>query len=405
MMRTAHSERVMSRRTDRGMEHYFPARDLGKARWVGLIPLGMSCVMGWFTYAWVRSALDLDSGEPFTVDPFGLLCAAFVLPLAAMALLFLLIGAGLCLNALQAEVWVGNKHLTAVERFGPFAWKRRRKIDGIRKLVLTRAPTTEQEAAAGQALGTVDLVALRAEGEGIKPMIIAPGYSRNLLEPLAVLLAQQVNTAAPAGRHVEGAGAVQVEREDLCGGAEAAEDDPRALVQPEGSDIRFEETAEGCSIVAPPAGLRKGSHGLFTFGVLWTLVLGTVFVVILAVEGPERPPLVAFCIVGVMMAVGVGLLAGGYAMGKRSAAIVVSRDRLFIKRISPFGTSSHEFGAQELETIRMGPSGTEINERPINELQIVPREGKKYGLLSQRRDDELAWIAAVLRHRLGVAGE
>ena len=50
--------------------------------------------------------------------------------------------------------------------------------------------------------------------------------------------------------------------------------------------------------------------------------------------------------------------------------------------------------------IEVGPSGTEVNDVPINELQIHLISGKKRGLLSQRRDEELRWIAAELRKAL-----
>src|SRR5581483_9571852 len=41
------------------------------------------------------------------------------------------------------------------------------------------------------------------------------------------------------------------------------------LPQPPGSQIVVERFADGLTINVPPAGLWRGSHGLFAFGVLW----------------------------------------------------------------------------------------------------------------------------------------
>jgi hypothetical protein len=45
----------------------------------------------------------------------------------------------------------------------------------------------------------------------------------------------------------------------------------------------------------------------------------------------------------------------------------------------------------------MGPSGMKVNNRDVMELQVMLTSGKKLGLLSQRTDDELAWMASLLR--------
>jgi hypothetical protein len=45
----------------------------------------------------------------------------------------------------------------------------------------------------------------------------------------------------------------------------------------------------------------------------------------------------------------------------------------------------------------------EVNHRPVIELQIFPRTGRKFGLLAGRDVAELQWIAAVLRQALGVS--
>ena len=38
-----------------------------------------------------------------------------------------------------------------------------------------------------------------------------------------------------------------------------------------------------------------------------------------------------------------------------------------------------------------------VNDRPVKELQIIPKTGKKTGCLNQLSDAELVWIASELR--------
>ena len=44
----------------------------------------------------------------------------------------------------------------------------------------------------------------------------------------------------------------------------------------------------------------------------------------------------------------------------------------------------------------------EVNDRPVIELQIHPRQGKKAGLLGGRDEAELRWLATRLRQALQV---
>jgi len=63
------------------------------------------------------------------------------------------------------------------------------------------------------------------------------------------------------------------------------------------------------------------------------------------------------------------------------------------------------FEPGEVMAVRMGPSGMEVNDRAVMELQIRRANGNKLGVLSQRREDELQWLAAILRQALNVRAE
>ena len=68
----------------------------------------------------------------------------------------------------------------------------------------------------------------------------------------------------------------------------------------------------------------------------------------------------------------------------------------------PFGTKQRDWAAEQIAKLFAGPSGMEVNEAPVLELQIVGSDSKKFGLLAGRSDDELKWMAAELRAALSL---
>lgn len=80
--------------------------------------------------------------------------------------------------------------------------------------------------------------------------------------------------------------------------------------------------------------------------------------------------------------------------------VAVIEDSLLIKRTNLFGTKTHEWHKDALQNVAVGHSGIEVDRRPVRNLQIIPRDGKGVGLWAGRDDDELEWIAAVLRNAL-----
>jgi hypothetical protein len=88
--------------------------------------------------------------------------------------------------------------------------------------------------------------------------------------------------------------------------------------------------------------------------------------------------------------------------GKRRTAIAVAGDGLLIISDSIFGRKRREWLASQIDQIRCGDSGVEVNDVPLKELQIHPRSGRKFGLLSERSEEELRWLAYELNQALNV---
>jgi hypothetical protein len=59
-----------------------------------------------------------------------------------------------------------------------------------------------------------------------------------------------------------------------------------------------------------------------------------------------------------------------------------------------------EWPLNEIKTVRVGPSGMEVNDVPVPELQIHGHQDKLFGLLAGRDKQELTWMATVLRQAI-----
>jgi hypothetical protein len=176
--------------------------------------------------------------------------------------------------------------------------------------------------------------------------------------------------------------------------------------RPTGSPIEVKHFEDGISITVPPAGLWKGSRGLFGFGVLWCsfmTVFSSMFLLVGAnaqdVQGGDK--IWIFVLVMVLFwSVSIGLLLGGINMGRRQAGLAVAGGTLMVMQIGIFGKRQREWPLASVESIAVVSSGMEVNGVPVMQLQICDADGKKLGLLAGRTDEELEWIA----HELRIAG-
>jgi hypothetical protein len=176
----------------------------------------------------------------------------------------------------------------------------------------------------------------------------------------------------------------------------------RAVVQPTGSPIEIRRFDDGFSAIVPPAGLWRGSGGLFGFSLLWngSLLVFTVAVagVILSGNPPQDGPVWAFPLAaGLFWTIGIGTLLGSIQMGRRHAALAVAGGTLMVMQTGIFGKKQGEWPLSEVASIRVGPTGIRVNGVPVLELQIHDRGGKKLTLLAGRKADELEWLAEELR--------
>ena len=370
-----------------GTRYVLPRRELGRERWAAVILILLGVVFvglplggvvgvlggGWFAIVGALAAL------PFTV--VGAVLAA------------------LGLTALRGhqEVEFTRDRIRVIERVGPLHWSWTRPLTSITNLAVVSG-VESKEATARPTRPTGNLRVIRARCERGKPLWIAPGYPRETVVALAAAIAERC--AEPSGAKLLDDGPLTVEMIEFDPWAHASSTAGPPPTRPTETDIVIEERADGVTVTVPPAGVRRGSKGLFTIGLVWCIFM-TVFsgasIGVPLASGQAVTTIVPFVLFGLLFwCIGLGMLLGAINMGRRQVIIDVVGDTLLLTRKSLRGLRQTEWRRDELTVIRRGESGMSVNNVPVMELQIVGRDDRNTGLLSQRTNAELEWIASLL---------
>ncbi|MCX6909963.1 MAG: hypothetical protein NTY01_18240 [Verrucomicrobia bacterium] len=371
-----------------GARYELPRRSLGLLRFVGLLPLGFGVFFSLFAVVWMAMAA---SGGGW----FGWLFALWGLPFffagcAPMAM-------GLFILAGRCGVELRGGALRVTERAGPFRWTRRQPVDAI-----TRFNVRVADASSATALGFLgSLAALDADCGKPKPFLIAIGYPREWLQALGDDLARRCNLATPGRVLAPQKLTVETVAEPLRPPQPLAQEEN--LNQPAGSNVTLEPQADGFALHVPPTGVWRSNKFLLIFGAFWcafcALITG------LTIGTKDNTILFAMLFLALFWAIGIGMVFVAVKSGRCRATIHATGDRLRIAYVGVFRAQTREWLRDEIAAICAGPSGIEVNDRPVIELQIHPRTGGKLGLLAGRDVAELQWIAAVLRQAFGASSE
>lgn len=322
---------------------------------------------------------------------------------ATLSLVFLLAGGlvsllGLAILRGRAAIVIRSDSFEAVERLGPLRWRRRRRASGLRRVEVRRAAAKVNGRTVVEG-PLAELSAMKAEFTDARPLILAAGYPESWLLPIAARLQSDLQALQP-GVLIEDRDPIPVEvvRTDETEATHAPVD------RPPGSTCTVRENTDGLTVTIPPAGVRKGSKGLFVFSIMWCGFM-TVFTA-LAVAMPlikgnaagDIWPFVGFC--SLFWAIGAFMMVMAINMGRRHAIIDVVDDALLINRKNLFGLKSHQWTRDQLVSVTVGPSGMEVNEVPVLELKVNPTQGRPVGLFAGRDEAELRWMASLLHRRL-----
>jgi hypothetical protein len=242
-----------------------------------------------------------------------------------------------------------------------------------------------------------------------KQVLLVPLYPQSLLNQLTENLSQQVGvetrsstqpknrleTAPPIGIGTIVANAARAIRNPT---------DPEVFEQPPGSTVEVDARPDGITLRVPPAGLWKGSAGLFKFGIIWTTftaIMTTVFLITSIGQGMDAFGLLGFVIfMGLFWAAGGIMLLCGWSMGTRESVVAVVPESLMVMQTGLRGPKRLEWPRHEITKVCVGPSGIEVNDVALQELQIHGPKGKLFGMLAGRDERELIWMATMLRQSL-----
>ncbi len=365
----------------------FPRRQLGWARLVGFFLVGFGLLFMWMPahtgWEFIQKLLNgnFDVGNViFSLFPFLFVIIALMPMGIGLAILF-----GRCRLAWRD----GQLHCT--ELVGPFCWTRRVPRKPIRKLEIS-VGTSQTGSAPPKSMESYScLVALFEDGSC---KILVFGYPKNWLLAVAEELKTYVGSGSASSEPL------QVE---VVESVVKAENDDE-VQRPANSRVQLEERGGELRLTIPPAGLWKGSKGLFFFALLWCgfMCVFTGISVYSQFKSSEGVPLAFWIFIPVFWLIGISLMLGAINMGRRGAELTADSGRLRVETKEIFGVKIREWLRAELAAVRADASGMEMNHRPVIELQIHPVTGKKSGLLAGRDEQELRWLAAQLRRALKI---
>ena len=363
----------------------FPQRQLGWVRLVGLIFIGMAAL---FLYWIVRLGIaNLQSpNHNIEVEDYIMLGIGVVLGGFAYFPLWL----GLSILAGHREVTLRGGKLRTTERVA-FFWRTKRwpiaKMTRVQVVAFFSSDTPNPKE--GSLLSRLDaLSGMLADGTRF---MIVPAYPRRLLNPFAEELARRCNCKFDRAEYVSPETA---ERRQQAAAVTAWNEGVRR--QPESSRAIVDDVPEGITIALPRYGFRGGPLTMMVIGGIAVAVAG--FVMAKVDNLPTTPTII-------VQAIGLaGLLVfiHGIRIARRKAVIAIVGRQLLVMQTGLLRSTQKAWDADQLVAVRVGKSGMQINEVDVLELQIVPREGLPFGLLAGRDEPEIAWIAGVVRERLGV---
>jgi hypothetical protein len=349
---------------------------------------------------------------------WGWFAALAQAPLPAISLIFRAFGALFVGSAVipliaisMGMIWghssieIRGDQLCAIEHVGLIRWIRRRPLAQVRRLEVSSSNKRNSSQRPSATSPLSRLAAIRIETLRGKPRMAAIGYPREWLLPLAHELARKIGTAQHDPFDPSASAEPQV---DVVNVVEFVDDlEPvQRLQQPAGSRIAMTEQPGSLTFEVPPAGIKRGTSGLFGFACIWLAfmaVFTSVFFHGLFKPVQQPQPWLFALDVGLFWLTGIGMLLAALNMARRRAAIAVADGRCLVIQTGLFGEKKKVWEAGELTTVQVGPSGMEVNDIPVMELQFIPCVGKKFGVLSARDEAELEWLATHLTKALSLA--
>lgn len=360
-----------------GLRLRLRARDFaGNQRALGGGLLGMGLAITAFMVFWIQPWTWNFSGG--TLDLFGIVFSLLGLPGLVVGLGMCLLGLGVLFGESRLEIGLTEGALIYREQLGKLFWTRNISRQGIRSMTVAER--------AG--LGGIRVATGRNE------ITLGKGYPVDLLKGVAWEL----------GRWLDGV-ELWWERGAHEGAAASEKAEGRAATGPvhyqaPSSVVEVARRRDGILFKAPARGIWKGSYGLFLMGGLFSLIALVLFSFVFFDQSGGG--FGAVVMLGLFLAVGIGLAILGVHLGTRRAEIEVAVGTLRVSHGSVlFADKTHIWRRPEISSLRVEFSGLTVNNHRVNELRVYDGEGKKeIGCLAWLPEEDLQWIRSELTRAL-----
>jgi hypothetical protein len=362
-----------------------PARRLGVVRHVLGWPL--LAVGAGYLYWLSRHGVGatLLAGKPLNPEDWAMVVVMVLLAAGA----YFPLGLGLAILLGRREVRLAGGKLRTTERVGPLWRTKRWPLAKLREVqIVGLFPTPAEGVSEDRFLGRADaLTGVLADGTRF---MIAPGYPRRLLAPLAAEVARRTDAGFDAPEPVEVVTLVP-------SAPPFTEWEVGECERPAASRAAVEEHPDGVTVNLPPVGFG-GANGTMILVGLVAVVIGVG--IGYAGAGTAKPQKVLVGAGVVVTAVGGLLAVSGVREARRRTVLGVVGRRLLVFQTGLVRSSRREWAADDLAAVRVGPSGVRVNDEDVPALNLVPRAGPPVTLLTGRDVSELAWLAGLLRRHL-----
>lgn len=362
-----------------------PVRPIGPIRFLGLVPMLFAVGFAWMPASqmlrMLREVLS-EKGSGFEWIFIGFL-SLFVF--AAL----MPFGFGLLLLAGRTRITLKKDRMILTELAGPVRWSRKVKYEQIERLEIGGAQASDGRSPA-LLNAMCGIVAIVKSG---KKTPVAVGYPRELLEPL---VAEISNTLRFRGA------AVPVQESAPLPDCNPAIPTERRTEKPADSTIELTDSGWGVELKVPSRGLWKESYGLLAIGLIWCLITGAVTIGSVLKNGFSGGTMGALGFLLIFWTLGIGMLVLGIHLGTRRWSLRADRSRLEVKLKSALRSREWRWAASEIAEVRVGDSGTKVNDQTLEQLQIMTHDSRKTGMMTGRSREELAWVATTLQGALGV---
>lgn len=374
--------------------YILPRRQLGLLRCAGLVPVIFGTFFAGFAIFWMVGVSGLLMGQK--PHPFQLIFMLWGIPFVLAGLFVIRTGLLLLLSN-NAEVIVAPNLLTIINHAPPFrqVWRLPRdKIAGIRvgyPRVINRR---------NQGMPTITLIFDKVAGGETSTIT---GYPETILAQLANTLSAntEVTSLLRAGAQHEQKIPVTIEPPQplLNRMLNRFQDSTDRLDQPPGSTIELIHTPAGITASIPPTGFRKAARFSLIFGLIWTTFSSIISVVMIHQAGrPDHPGMLgAIFFASLFETIGIVVLVVSVQLAFRKAVIIATPTELVFAQTGPFRKFELTWTRDQIKSILVADSGTEINDVPLKQIQVQQSDGKSKGILTGRDEQELRWLATELR--------